>query len=307
MLETRPLARRAALFPAPIAEFDLPASRTGQCAGWRLSRVLGEGRWTRVYQARPKSLPAEGPADYALKMLRREFQHQPLALSALKREAVVAREVTHPNLAAVLSAACDRAPYHLVLPYLEGVTLRTLLADRQQRFRLPSAAALWTVRQTAAALQELHAHEWLHGDVKPENILVSPAGHATLCDLGFARRLDGAECLSRESLQGTPAYLAPEAFTSHGRFTAASDVYSLGCVLFESLTGQPPFRAIDAAHLATAHLQQVPPNVRTLVPELPVEFARLVAKMLAKDPLRRPDMAEVLAKLVELEIDAITI
>lgn len=300
MLETRTSARRA----TPLSPVSL-AARTGECAAWRLSRILGNGRWTRIYQARPKSLPADGPADYALKVLRSEYEQQPVARAALQRESLVARQVTHPHLAPVLSAHLQATPYHLVLPYLEGATLRAALTSTGGERGLRPSNAIWIVRQIAEGLCALHAADWLHGDLKPENILLSPQGHATLLDLGLARRLGSEECRSWETLQGTPTYIAPEAFRTQGELSAASDLYSLGVVLFEALTGRQPWNTRSAAEVAAAHLRQTPLDVRALAPHVPLELARLVRQLLAKDPLRRPSAEELISRLVELEIETL--
>jgi serine/threonine-protein kinase len=312
MLSTR-TAPRAGFAPSPSAPSRSANPRAESCAAptealgiWRLSRVLGAGRWTRVYQARPQSLAADGPADYALKLLRPEYADYPLAIAMLRREAHVARQISHPHLSSVLSSVLSEQhgerERFLVMPFLEGATLGQILARSSPQRALPEATALWVGRQIAAAVSSLHGKQWLHGDIKPANILVAPLGHATLLDLGLARRLGSAECANGASLQGSLRYLAPEALAPGESLTAASDIYSLGCVLFESLTGRPPFDCERPDDLAAAHLREEAPALRSLVPQMSHELARLVKQMLAKTPLRRPAAEEVVERLVELEI-----
>src|SRR5687768_12560458 len=119
MIQTRLAARGAAIRAPRTLHVDGVATRAGQCALWRLSRVLGSGRWTRVYQARPRTLPADGPADYALKIVRREFERSPIAIASLKRGAQVARQVSHPSLPSVLGEYLSQRPFYLVLPHLD--------------------------------------------------------------------------------------------------------------------------------------------------------------------------------------------
>jgi len=168
-------------------------------------------------------------------------------------------------------------------------------------FSVPEA--LWMVRQMAEALDALHQAGWIHGDVKPENIMLAPNGHVTLFDLNFARRGDESGSAANRCVMGTFEYLAPEWLTSALRADIRSDLYSLGAVLYRLLTGRQPFTAESPAELVTQHLQGIPPDLRTLAPHVPEKVARLVHQMLAKDPLRRPQTPEELVeKLMRWEI-----
>lgn len=226
----------------------------------------------------------------------------------LRREAQVGAEVWHANLAPVLAASFGKDPF-LVLPRIEGVTLRGLLQHRRREYGCLIGAAkclgqsIWIARQIAAALSALHAAGWLHGDVKPENVMVSPQGHVALIDLGLARRPGSRECQGSDLLAATLAYVSPESLLPFQSLGAESDVYSLGAILHELLTGEPLFRETDPAELALAHLRKVPADVREAALEIPPQLARLVARMLSKDPLRRPGANEVLRQLARLEIE----
>ncbi len=266
---------------------------------WHLVRLLGEGAWTEVYQARPVASPREETADYVVKVLKSHCQDDPVAIQLLQREAFIAGQVRHPHLTSILSAHTDSVPRFVVMPYVDGISLADALQGAG-RFVVPQA--LWIARQTAEALQALHEAGWLHGDVKPANVIVSANGHATLADLGLARRLDTARS-SAEALTGSMSYACPETFNPNVPFGPGSDVYSLGITLFELLTGSRPFNDTDPTELAAAHLTRLMPDPRLAVPQLSPRVSRLLREMLAKTPLRRPTMPELVERLVDLEVE----
>ncbi len=271
--------------------------RVGQ---WELLELAAEGSLARVYRARPAHCPADRPAGYALKVLRREWQDDPRAIRLLVREAVAGRTVSHPHLVSILRARMSRPPRFLVMPWLDGSTLQAQIAAR---VRMDLPATLWIARQAAEALHALHAAGWMHGDVKPGNVFISPEGHVTLLDLGFARRRDETGSAVDRCVTGTCNYMAPELITSALRADIRSDLYSLGVVLFELLTGRLPFRGKDMAELAGQHKRARPPSLLRLAPQLPISVVRLVHQMLAKAPLRRPQTPhELVERLVALEI-----
>lgn len=267
---------------------------------WQTVRLAAEGPSTLVYQSRPVNGSGSQPAAYALKVLTLQAASQPESVARLQREAALGRFVTHPHLLPVLAAHVSEPPYYFVTPWLEGQTVASQLS--QGALEVPTA--LWIARQVAEALGSLHAHGWMHGDVKPANIFLSPHGHVTLLDLGFARRSDEACAPSRFIVMGTCEYLAPEVVTPAMKPDHRSDLYSLGIMLFEMIAGRLPFRGQDAASCVEAHCRECPPDLRGVAPRTPQPVARLVRELLAKEPLRRPQTsAEVSARLLRLEID----
>jgi serine/threonine protein kinase len=265
---------------------------------WKLVRLLGEGQYTRVFAARPLEAAEDSAAAYAVKVPQPGYENDPRVLGCLRREALVSRAVPHPRLISILTAQLHEPPYFLVMPKLAGARLDRLLAHR----RLSLPMSLCIVRQVAEALAALHASGWMHADVKPANVFISRTGHATLLDLGFARRRDEWATAPKE-LRGSAAYLAPEAFVSSLAPDIRSDLYSLGVMLFELLAGQRPFAEKDPAEIAKRHLTSPPPTIRSLVPHVPSEVARLLEELLAKEPLRRPETPrELIDRLVALEI-----
>jgi serine/threonine-protein kinase len=286
----------------------------GRLGPWQLVRMLGEGNFTRVYQARPADAAAglseascsAQPAAYVVKVLRNQWWRDPQAIEMQRREAWVGSKVSHPNLLPVLSASVQEPPFYVVTPKLEGVPLSQMLFQEE---RLTVPLALWMARQIADGLDALYtATGMIHADVKPANILVSPTGHATLIDFGFAQTPAEASQWATRPLAGTLAYIAPEMVTSALAAGPRSDIYSLGVTLYEMLGGRRPWDSDDPAELVTLHRESKPADLRSLRPEMPERVAELVHAMLAKDPLRRPASARELAtRLMRLEIDSFSL
>jgi serine/threonine-protein kinase len=278
----------------------------GRLGPWQLVKPLGEGNFTRVYLARPADGPQNQPASYVVKVLRKEWWRDPQAIEMQRREAWVGSKTSHPNLLPVLSVSVEDPPFYLVTPKLDGATLAQLILDRG---RLSVPLALWIARQVAEGLTALlDSTGMLHTDVKPANILVSPAGHATLIDFGFVQTPAEASQWATRPLAGTLAYIAPEMVTSALAAGPQADIYSLGVTLYEMLTGLRPWNTEDPAELAALHREAKPADIRQQRPELNQPIAELVHAMLAKNPLRRPGSTRELAtRLVRLEIESFTL
>ncbi len=286
----------------PIPGKSIVPSRrftTPQVGNWQLASVLGQGQWARVFRARPSELPADHPADYAVKLVDDHVGDRRRAQQLLRREAAVARDVVHPHLIAVLASDAENEPPYLVMPLLTGVTVAEALAATGP---LPPPHALWITRQVAESLHALHRAGWLHADVKPNNIFVSAEGHVTLFDLGFALRLNSLDCAPGGEIRGTPAYTAPEMISASVHIDDRCDIYSLGITLYEMLTGAPPFRYELPELLAKAHIERPVPNPRRALPGLCTRVSKLLQSMLSKEPLRRPDAQELVTRLTQLEI-----
>jgi serine/threonine-protein kinase len=282
----------------------------GRLGPWQLVRLLAESNFTRVYQARPlgdatedaNDRGARRPAAYVIKLLRKEWWREAQAIEMQRRESWVGSKVSHPNLLPVLSASVGEPPFYIVMPKLDGAPLAQLIA-RQAPLAVP--LALWIARQVAEGLDALFdATGMIHADVKPANIFVSPTGHATLLDFGFAQTPAEASRWATRPLAGTLAYIAPEMVTSAFAAGPRSDIYSLGVTLYEMLSGRRPLDSEDPGELATMHREAKPTNLNSLRPNMPQPVAELVHSMLAKDALRRPASARELgSRLVRLEID----
>lgn len=268
---------------------------------YELLRLIHCGRVASVYQARPLGAPAYRQPPYALKLLRPQFQDDPAAIYRLRREAHVGRMLAHPHVVAVLAASTAEPPYYLVFPWLAGTTVQARLAAGP----LPLGELVWIGRQTAEGLAALHAAGWMHCDVKPQNIMVSPHGHATLLDLGFASR-ENEPAMGERCVLGTIEYLAPELLTADQGPDPRCDLFSLGVSLYQMATGRLPFSGRDEGEIARALLQASPTDVRVLAPHIPCELGGLIHRLLARHPLRRPESAAaVVSELLSLEISTL--
>ena len=264
----------------------LSAHTSAVIGEWRLLRLLGVGSWFQVYQAAPVECTGLA-ADYAIKMPRSDRGPDDAAREMLHREVALGRQLCHPHVATVLASQLARPPYYIVMPYSAGGTVEQVLAACG-RMTLPQA--LWVTRQIASGLSHIHERGFLHSDVKPANLFVTSTGHATLFDLGLARSLPLDQ--SSRTFAGTPNYAAPEWFATTLEVGAASDIYSLGLVLYEMLTG-------SAAELAAGHLLSDP---RRIVPSIPRNVVRLLRKSLAPQPHQRPTASDLVDELIRLEV-----
>lgn len=293
---------------ANFARTDTPDRQqlVGRIGPWQLVRLIHESELTRVYVARPVDAPEDQPANYVVKVLRKEWWRDPQAIEMQRRAAWLGRALSHPHLLPVFSANVGQAPFYLVMPKLDGRSLADVLAAGAV---VPLPITLWIARQVAEALAALHeATGMVHGDVKPSNIMVSPEGHATLIDLGFAHAPSEQRHWSSRPVVGTLSYIAPEAITSSLCSTPTSDLYSLGVTLYEMLAGRLPFEASAPDELVRMHREAKPMCVRHCMPHLPKPVASLVHRLLAKDSLRRPgSAAEVAQELMRLEIECFSL
>ncbi len=285
---------------ARAAASDLTAPAPQTVGEWQFGELLAISRHATVHAARPKN-SGDREHMYVVKTLRSDVADADSLATLLRREATVGCNVCHPHLVPVLDAGLIDPPYFIVMPRLHGQTLRRTMETSGP---LPARAALWIARQTAEALAALHHEGWLHGDLKPSNVFVSLDGHATLLDLGFARRFEEFGSAADRLLLGTFNYIAPEMITSAVRADARSDLYSLGAMMYEMLSGELPFKADSLAALAEQHRQAKPVALAERNSDLPVVLCDLVDRTLAKEPLRRPQSAaEVVRSLITLEIE----
>ena len=264
--------------------------------GYELLEPLGGGPMTVVYAARAAA--TDRPC--AVKVVRDEWDDQATAVKLLHREARAGLSVRHPHLVRIMHAHVTRSPYFLVMEMLPGESLRQRL---RRDFRLDPAEAVWVARQTAEALAALHRAGFLHGDVKPENLRLTSPGPAVLIDLGFAHRPGENAAFLREGyVLGTANYLAPELCDPEPDEDLSSDLFSLGVLLFEMLTGRLPYPSGSLRQTFRRHRCDPPADVRRCAGPLPSALAVLVERLLAHRVAERPRSAAVVQQLIQLEI-----
>src|SRR6266540_3105850 len=269
-----------------------PVSPGTVIAGCRIEALVGEGATGSVYLAEESGTGRR----VALKLLAPELACDDRFRQRFLRETGIAATLEHPNIVATLASGEENGLLYLAMPYVEGVDLRDLL---RRQAPLETAVAVDLVAQVAAALDAAHDADLVHRDVKPGNILVAASGEETrayLCDFGLARHVTSASSLTGDrGFVGTIDYVSPEQIRGAG-VGAPADVYSLGCVLFECLTGDRPFERESELAVVFAHLNEEPPRVTELRPELPAAFDAVVATALSKSPEGRYESCGDLAR-----------
>ncbi len=254
---------------------------------YRLVELLGQGGMATVYRARDAQLDR----DVAVKLLRPELGRDPEFLARFRDEARSAASLSHPNIVAVFDFGEDESGPYIVMELVDGQDLASIL--RGQGPLAPRQAARISA-EVAKALQAAHARGLVHRDVKPSNILISRDGRVKVADFGIARAVTESQLTLPGTTMGSVHYFSPEQVRGEVA-TGASDVYSLGIVLFESLTGQRPFSGDGSAAVALARLTTTPPRPSALRPAVPPELDRIVQRAMALDPASRYPSAAAMA------------
>jgi tRNA A-37 threonylcarbamoyl transferase component Bud32 len=247
--------------------------------GYRIESLLGRGGMSVVYRAVDEMLER----NVVLKFLASELAEDEHFRDRFLRESRLAAAIEHPNIVPVYDAGDVDGQLYIAMRYVEGTDLKELL--RQES--LPPARALAIVEQVARALDTAHARRLVHRDVKPSNILVAEGDHAYLADFGLTKlAADRADLTATGQIMGTIDYIAPEQIEGKD-VDARADVYALGCVLYECLTGAPPFPRSSELAVLWAHVNDAPPKPSERRPELAAPIDAVLAKALAKDPHAR--------------------
>lgn len=247
---------------------------------YRLEERLGSGGMAVVYRAYDLKLERH----VALKILRRDYSQEPEARQRFQQEAKATAILSHPNIAALYDYGEEDSQLYLVMEYVPGTDLKTLLKQRGA-FSLPEALEIMI--QASAGIGHAHRVGLVHCDIKPQNILVTPEGRVKVLDFGIARALASISPDEQsEVVWGSPRYFSPEQAAGLAP-SPASDVYSLGVVLYELLTGQAPFNAPSAEELARMHREDLPPSPCKLNPAIPSSLEQIILKVLSKEPAQR--------------------
>lgn len=258
---------------------------------YELIEKIGAGGMADIYRALDQQLQRE----VAVKILR-----DPLAMDLsfqenLLHEARSAANLSHPNIVTIFDFGRDGETLYIVMEYIAGTDLKTLIRRRK---RLPPHEAVELMKKISDGVGYAHRAGLIHCDLKPQNILVTPDNKVKIADFGVSRALATIQPDEQaEIVWGSPQYFSPEQ-ASGGAPSPASDVYSLGAILYEMLTGQPPFAADSAADLARLHLDAKPIPPRSIEPGISEPLQQVVLKILAKEPSARYRTADQLGRIL---------
>lgn len=265
---------------------------------YRLKAKLGSGGMSTVYLARDETLDRA----VAVKVMHREMTEQPEQQERFRREARAVAKLSHPNVVAVIDAGEDGGYPYIVFEYVEGENLK----QRIKRLGpLDPQEALAYAIEIASGLAVAHDRRMVHRDVKPQNVLIDAEGRAKVTDFGIARQLEQHGVTDTGRVLGTTDYVSPEQAMGQG-VDPRSDVYSLGVVLFEMLTGEVPFSADTQVGVAMKHVNEELPDVQRRRPELSAATALTIERATSKDPAKRyTSVAEMIDDLrTALEVEA---
>jgi serine/threonine protein kinase len=252
-----------------------------EVGGYRVESVLGVGGMGYVYLA-----VGPGGEPVALKLVKRDLANDQTFRRRFDREARIARQVSHPHLVPVLDSGEHEGIPYLVQRFVGNGTL----ASRVEEGPRTLGETVSVCSQVAGALDELHAQGMIHRDVKPANILLDESEVAYITDFGLAKDTQGSLLTRPGQALGSLDYMAPEQVRGT-EVSAATDVYALGCVTFECVTGAPPFADRQGMKVLWAQLQDAPPDPREKQPELPEAAAAVILRALAKEPAERQQSA----------------
>ena len=266
---------------------------------YELEEVVGHGGMSTVYRAHDSLLER----NVALKVLHQQYNEDEDFVERFKREARSVAQLQHPNIVTVIDRGEEDGRQYIVFEFIDGENLKELVV---RKGRLGLRDALEIALEVARGLAFAHEHGLVHRDVKPQNVLLNGDGRAKVTDFGIARSLDVEHGVTQTgTILGTSNYIAPEQ-ASGQPVDAHTDVYSLGIVLYEMLTGEVPFPGESFVAVAMKHIQEPSPNVLDVRGDVPLRVAEMIDRALEKDPEHRfPTMdafaAEIEASLAELD------
>jgi len=254
---------------------------------YKVTKKLGEGGKGIVFKAEDTRLGRT----VAIKVIKGEGLDQE-SFARFEQEAKATAGLSHPHIVAIYDIGQEGESHYLILEFVDGPNLSGLISS-QPGARCDAATTLRIGSQVCQALEYAHSRGILHRDIKPENIMITSAGLPKLMDFGLARALGGPNLTQRGVIVGTPSYLPPEqALGKHS--DTRSDLYSLGCVLYEMVTGRPPFHGDDPVKVIFSHINDLPIMPRKLAPQIPEALEQIILRLLAKDPDQRYQSASEL-------------
>ncbi len=244
-----------------------------------IKKTIGGGGMANVYLATDTILER----DVAVKVLRLEYANDEEFIERFHREAQAATSLTHRNIVNIYDVGEEEHILYMAMEYVDGLTLKEYI---QRYGPIDVEESIRIMQQVSSAITHAHANELVHRDIKPQNILMDKNGQVKVTDFGIAVALSATSLTRTNSILGSVHYLSPEQARG-GIATKKSDIYSLGIVFFELLTGKLPFSGQSPVSIALKHLQSEPPSVRAIHPEIPQSVENIVLQAMAKDPFHR--------------------
>lgn len=262
---------------------------------YKILDMIGGGGMANVYLAHDMILDR----DVAVKMLRLDFANDEEFIRRFHREAQSATSLVHPNIVSIYDVGEEQDLYYIVMEYVAGQTLKQYI---QQNSPLAVEETLDIMKQLTSAISHAHQNHIVHRDIKPHNILIDREGNVKITDFGIAMALSATSITQTNSVLGSVHYLSPEQARG-GMANKKSDIYSLGIVMFELLTGRLPFSGESAVSIALKHLQSETPSVRRWNPMIPQSVENIVLKSTAKDPFHRYNSVEEMEDDLRTSLD----
>lgn len=258
---------------------------------YKIEREIAKGGTAYVFLAQDPQLKRQ----VAIKLLDEEFTDDQLFRTRFQREAEVIASLEHPHIVPIYDIGEENDQLFIVMRYMTGGSL----ASKYRGNPVPSSDILRIFRRMASALEEAHNHGIVHRDIKPGNILFDRWGDSYLSDFGIVKLIDTVENLSDRSLVGTPAYLSPEQAQGITEVTPQSDIYSLGVLLFQMLTGRLPFWSTDPFELITLHISEPTPSLLEFNPECKPGYQAIINRAMAKNPEQRYTSPNAMVHAIE--------
>lgn len=246
---------------------------------YEIIKTLGEGGMANVYLAHDSILDRE----VAVKILRGDLASDPKFVRRFQREALSASSLSHPNIVEVYDVGEDDGQYYIVMEYCPGKTLKQLL---KRRGNLTITEVIDIMLQITDGMAHAHDAYIIHRDIKPQNIIILENGIIKITDFGIAMALNSTQLTQTNSVMGSVHYLPPEQASGKGS-TIRSDIYSMGILMYELLTGDVPYRGENAVEIALKHLKEPLPSIRKYLPGIPQSIENVILKSTAKNPKNR--------------------
>lgn len=253
---------------------------------YQIIRTIGEGGMANVYLAYDTILDR----NVAVKILRGDLAEDEKFVRKFQREAISASSLTHPNIVEMYDVGEDDGRYFIVMEYVEGVTLKSLI---KRRGALTLSEVIDIMLQLTSAIACAHDSYIIHRDIKPQNVLILDDGRVKITDFGIAMALNSNELTQTNSVMGSVHYLPPEQANGTGA-TVKSDIYSLGILMFELVTGTLPFKGDNAVEIAIKQMKEPIPSVREINPNIPQSVENIILKASAKNPKNRYESARAM-------------